>query len=195
MYGDYNNDGVGEVILFNDGVGRNSFKLITFVGTDGASINIDSRKEMRATLNAQLNWVTPMPICLSSRWTNDDHASIREGNVDLKRLFPDDGERGLALCYWLGFGKGRWRSYPGYEAIPTMLLLFVDTKALAMALSGADVTDSHLAGAARYFSMTLSHDRPDDLRYIDQKLKKRLVDSVVASGIDENMEIVKSVLE
>ncbi len=31
MYGDFNNDGISEVILFNDGVGRNSFKLITFV--------------------------------------------------------------------------------------------------------------------------------------------------------------------
>lgn len=108
----------------------------------------------------------------------------------LEREYPSKDERILALLHWFGSGAGGWSGHPSYESIAEDLLFLFTTREIIEAVKSRALTDTQLEGTARFFAgWEFYRDRPDDLKFVPEPLRKKLLEHALKSGDDDKRQI------
>jgi hypothetical protein len=163
---------------------------------------------------ASERWLSAMPLGLRPLWPKlmqDEHSwsdppsavrtSVNALKPELAKEFPDVHQRIRALFVWFGSGAGPWSGFPAYEEVPAHLLLEYQPSELMTALQSTNLTDSEMEGAARFFSGytygALFRPKEDKslIALIPAELKKSLLEHVLKSGDQDNIERTRSAFD
>ncbi len=138
---------------------------------------------------AEERWKQATPACLLPFWDGMSDKSLKIDIVQttLETAYPDPEQRALELFRWFGSGEGPWSGYPIYEMYPEELLLNFPTDQLVSILLTAQLTESHLEGAARYFAgWTFNKQRGAESALLPVDLRQRLLHHCLTSSIKGN---------
>ena len=112
----------------------------------------------------------------------------------LEKEYPKKNDRILALLHWFGSGEGSWNGYPAYESIAQDILFSFTTREILDAIESRKLSSTETEGAARLFAgWDYEKKRPDDLKLIPPKVRKRLLEHSMKSPDPENRDVAKKV--
>jgi hypothetical protein len=122
-------------------------------------------------------------ILLAPRLSEAEQQALGDLEDAFREAIPETSARIRALLHWFGSGLGPWSGYPGYEQVPEMMLLRYPGDDVIAAADVPTLTDSHLEGAARYFSgSAFQVNYGGEVKGFSSALKARVVDHVSRSG-------------
>lgn len=134
-------------------------------------------KERKKEADDEQRWMSAMPSSVRPLWDDINKQlysppinseALEPVNAALRRQFPDQKDRILALLFWFGSDAGPWSGYPGYEEVPARLLTQYSPGELISAAESAQLNEEQIEGASRIFGAWSSNDSraqlPSDLK-------------------------------
>lgn len=156
--------------------------LVKWMDDQGVSGPRNERDEMEAIrIQSEQDWnrwVAAMPESLEPIW-EDSIGSF--GDVDtkplskaLKKEYPNQTVRILALFKWNGSGAGPWSGFPSYESAAEELLLEYEAESLIEAIGDIHaLSPTQVEGAARFFGgWSFSKKQPDGRDQLPDSFKE-----------------------
>lgn len=144
---------------------------------------------------ARAKWRQGMPVILEPFWasmmTDVDTVDYNRMRLELIEEYPRPDQMALALFNWYGHGQG-WQDSPGYETIAEQLLWELPFPVLVTALQDHPLDETHLEGAARFFSGDLfSGTRGPDLAVLPDDIRTALFEHVTQNTESDKIRRVK----
>ncbi len=121
--------------------------------------------------------------------------------VDTSIISPDQQFQAGLFCgpvhaTQTGSGAGPWSGYPAYESVAEQMLLEYPTPELVAAVSGRQLSEEEMEGAARLFGgWEFNRSRPSDNALIPDDLKTNLLEHSLRSTDEDKRNRAKHAFE
>ncbi len=147
-------------------------------------------------------WQRAMPKSLRPLWpevvSKDPVGAYDTTSLDAELIkeYSDLHPRILRLMGWYGSGAGPWSGYPAYESVAEQMLLEYPTPELVAAVSGRQLSEEEMEGAARLFGgWEFNRSRPSDNALIPDDLKTNLLEHSLRSTDEDKRNRAKHAFE
>jgi hypothetical protein len=154
-------------------------------------------KRQEDLLDFRARWLEGMPLSIRSLWLLQDQPPYKvieiKGFIEpLKKEFPNQNKRILAILSWYGSSAGPWSKCPDYEIAGEKMLLEYKTTEIAAAIQSiAKLTDTQKEGAVRYFSVFYSSNEKRSLNELKDPTKEMLWNFVKITKDDDKLSWAK----
>jgi hypothetical protein len=136
-------------------------------------------------------WMKAMPSSIVPLWPGVQHEDVHEYDIRpmeaaVAKEFPDKRARILRLMAW--YGSGPWSGFPVYEGVPEQMLLKYSTPELVDAVTGAELNEQEIEGAARLFGgWEFNKSRPKDNALLPANIKRVLLEHSLKSTDEDKL--------
>lgn len=142
-------------------------------------------------------WLEGMPLSIRPLWMFQNEAPFKNIEIQpfiepLKKEFPNQNKRILAILSWYGSGAGPWFSCPDYEIVGEKMLLEYKTAEIATAIQSVPkLTDAQKEGSLRYFSSYYSSKEKRNINELNNKTRETLWNFVKNTKDEKKLSFAK----